>query len=561
MNPTIDGRPGLDRTLRSPPAMPRSQPLFDFSPLHRPLWWAALVVLLVNDNLLKGGGEAPGWLTGKLSDFAFLIVAPVLLAAMLPRAVSRRRGVALAVVTLVYAAADLSPAVSAAIVAAARWIGLPWRLWPDVTDLLALAVLPLTWRLMRPVGASMPAPMPAQVPAPAPGPRSRPLVEALGVFVGAFACLATSAPPSYAHAPFVVNQTSQPREITATWLLRTIPCDADLAGVAATLNPNDLDDPHRGTLASGDVAVLDAPPPPGQPLSSQCPYDRGYYGYGGGNCTGVIVQISTELSVLASFPLGWREYDGGWVCSGNDNAQSKCKPHFGPKEDPGPDALSLRERDGKLVLSLGVNSQVRIVEVSPATIAARAPSPQGCRTLLAEQAQISNAASSCTTDADCRTAPALPIPGRACVIYGNRSLSEQATSNLRTRWTQQACITGPDDRYNCAPQPAVCRNERCQEACPGVQLPICPGPCGDYNSSGTVCYAGLLCAPGDGSWCTCKDGKLSCAPPTKMPGCSIACVQRVDPYPTPPPSDAGSDAGRADASPEGGTDTQAETGL
>src|SRR5688572_20873762 len=125
MNPTIDGRPGLDRTLRCPPAMPRSrpQPLFDFSPLHRPLWWAALVVLLVNDNLLKGGGEAPSWLTGKLSDFAFLLVAPVLLAAMLPRAVPRRRGVALAVVALVYAAADLSPAVSAAIVAAAHWIG------------------------------------------------------------------------------------------------------------------------------------------------------------------------------------------------------------------------------------------------------------------------------------------------------------------------------------------------------------------------------------------------------------------------------------------------------
>ena len=40
------------------------------------------------------------------------------------------------------------------------------------------------------------------------------------MFAGAFACLATSAPPSYAHAPFVVNQTAQPREITATWLLK-----------------------------------------------------------------------------------------------------------------------------------------------------------------------------------------------------------------------------------------------------------------------------------------------------------------------------------------------------
>ena len=125
-------------------------PVWDLSPLHRPLWWAALALLLVNDNLLKGGGVAPGWLTGKLSDFAFLIVAPVLLAALLPRVVPRRRAMAMGAVVLVYVAADLSPAVSDAIVAAAQVVGLPWRLWPDVTDLMALAVLPVTWRLLRP---------------------------------------------------------------------------------------------------------------------------------------------------------------------------------------------------------------------------------------------------------------------------------------------------------------------------------------------------------------------------------------------------------------------------
>jgi hypothetical protein len=49
------------------------------------LWWAALALLIINDNLLKGHGVVPGWLTGKLSDFAFLVVAPVVFAALLPR--------------------------------------------------------------------------------------------------------------------------------------------------------------------------------------------------------------------------------------------------------------------------------------------------------------------------------------------------------------------------------------------------------------------------------------------------------------------------------------------
>ena len=50
--------------------------------LRHPLAIAALVTLLVNDLVLKGSGLAPGWLTGKLSDFAWLIVAPVALAAL-----------------------------------------------------------------------------------------------------------------------------------------------------------------------------------------------------------------------------------------------------------------------------------------------------------------------------------------------------------------------------------------------------------------------------------------------------------------------------------------------
>lgn len=35
--------------------------VFDFTPLCHPLWGAALGLLLVNDDLLKGGGIVPGW--------------------------------------------------------------------------------------------------------------------------------------------------------------------------------------------------------------------------------------------------------------------------------------------------------------------------------------------------------------------------------------------------------------------------------------------------------------------------------------------------------------------
>jgi hypothetical protein len=364
--------------------------VWDFAPLVRPAWWAALALLLINDNLLKGGAVAPAWLTGKLSDFTFLIVAPVLLATLLPRAVPWRREAALAAVALVYTAADLSPVVSDAIVATAGRIGLRWQLWPDATDLIALLVLPLTWQLMR-----------SRAPALALRTRSRPLLESAGVVVGAFACLATTGTPSVPQGAFLVNQTSQPREITATWLLRTMPCWTDLAEFATTLTTEDLDDPRRATLARGSIVSLYRPPAAGQPLAPQCPDLRGYGG-NDGSCTGVLLQVGSELSVLARFPVRWYE----------DQEESRCKPQYSPKENPGPEAISLRERDGKVVLSVDPDSALRIVEVSLATIAARVPNRPGCRALLDEERRLRESAVACSSSSDCRRVLALPFPGR-----------------------------------------------------------------------------------------------------------------------------------------------------
>src|SRR5687767_4407511 len=66
--------------------------------LLHPLTVLATVVLLVNDHVLKAA--APGWLTGKASDVAGLLVAPPLLALVLTASVPRvSHGVRAAVAT------------------------------------------------------------------------------------------------------------------------------------------------------------------------------------------------------------------------------------------------------------------------------------------------------------------------------------------------------------------------------------------------------------------------------------------------------------------------------
>ena len=118
--------------------------------LQHPLWWGALGVLLLNDHALKGSGMLPGAVTGKLSDFAGLIVAPVLLAALLG---ARKRWQLAACVTAVllgFSAIQFS--------AAARWpleALLGWHITPDPTDLIAAAVLPIAWAILhRPPAAA-----------------------------------------------------------------------------------------------------------------------------------------------------------------------------------------------------------------------------------------------------------------------------------------------------------------------------------------------------------------------------------------------------------------------
>src|SRR5690349_14594078 len=118
-----------------------------FTALTQPLWWISLGVLLVNDHCLKGAGVLAPLLTGKLSDFSGLLMAPVLLAALLsPRS---RRGFLLAhlAVGASFAALKLSPASAAAFCRMAGLCGLSLKVVCDPSDLAALPMLGVSYWL------------------------------------------------------------------------------------------------------------------------------------------------------------------------------------------------------------------------------------------------------------------------------------------------------------------------------------------------------------------------------------------------------------------------------
>lgn len=118
--------------------------------LLTPLFAVALLTLAINDHFLKGGGLLPGWLTGKLSDFAGLVVLPVVLAVLLR--VRSRLGLALCQITAVafLAALKFSPAFSDGWTALVGLIGIPWHNTVDPTDMLAGLVVVPAWHALVP---------------------------------------------------------------------------------------------------------------------------------------------------------------------------------------------------------------------------------------------------------------------------------------------------------------------------------------------------------------------------------------------------------------------------
>jgi len=103
--------------------------------LARPWFFAAIGALLLNDHVLKG--IWPGWVTGKLSDFAGLAVVSALLAVIFGA------GAGTVLAGLGFVALKTVPGVAE--MASPLLGGTTLR---DVTDLLALLILPLVCRAL-----------------------------------------------------------------------------------------------------------------------------------------------------------------------------------------------------------------------------------------------------------------------------------------------------------------------------------------------------------------------------------------------------------------------------
>lgn len=134
---------------RERPQRGKVAPLRGERALLHPLWLTALVFLALNDHLLKSlGGFA--LLTGKLSDFAGLIVAPVLLITVLR--VSSRRVAILCFVAVgaVFTTIQLSSSAALAWDGVMSAVALPWQTWSDPSDLIALPALLVAWFVFVP---------------------------------------------------------------------------------------------------------------------------------------------------------------------------------------------------------------------------------------------------------------------------------------------------------------------------------------------------------------------------------------------------------------------------
>lgn len=146
--------------------------------LAHPLWWGMLALLLCNDFIFKAMSGFPGIISGKLSDVAGMMLFPCFLAILF--GVSRQRAwLACHLLTgASFAAIKLIPAVGMTYVSILQSVGVSAQLWFDATDLVALAVLPVSYFVY---------------------PRLKPMfscsmrvLRVAGVALAGFACLASS---------------------------------------------------------------------------------------------------------------------------------------------------------------------------------------------------------------------------------------------------------------------------------------------------------------------------------------------------------------------------------
>jgi hypothetical protein len=202
--------------------------------LRHPLFLSALTLLLLNDHVLKGAGILPGELTGKLSDFAGLIVAPTLLVALTGARSRAARALVFGAIAVAFAALQLSPRLAAVFDAVLGAIGVEARTWSDPSDLIALSVLPLAWWL---VGRGDRTPSGAHA--------DRGAALALQRVVSAvafFACVATSRLPvgtaTWTTGAWIHNRTGGTVDVRLRWIEEGLDCSAFAnADLARAIHP------------------------------------------------------------------------------------------------------------------------------------------------------------------------------------------------------------------------------------------------------------------------------------------------------------------------------------
>ncbi|MDX9719437.1 MAG: hypothetical protein RBU37_01725 [Myxococcota bacterium] len=218
-----------------------------------PLWLSALLLLALNDHVFKALGDAP-LITGKLSDFAGLLVLPSALA-LLPWL---RRPVPWRVLHLAIAVGFTLLQLSPHFVLALNSIldatlGLTWTVFADPTDLFALTVLPLSLLRFAPF-RERPTPL-------------RPS-KTVHLFCGGLAwvfCVATSAPdpePRCCDAgriqadAFLLNETERPLLLRLRQLHPSVDldCDAVAAAPSQYLRP-DLFGPAKAWTLPSRTAI------------------------------------------------------------------------------------------------------------------------------------------------------------------------------------------------------------------------------------------------------------------------------------------------------------------
>ena len=190
-------------------------------------WVTALILLALNDHVLKQSGQLPGWFTGKLSDFAGLYVAPALLATLL-RVQTRRALLACHLaVGAVFAATNLDPRAAALAAFGMRLFGFEWRIVTDAPDLIALPALIASqlW-LGRHMARALPRFQPRLLPA------ARWALAGAGLFL----CMATSdddgpfSDTIGTQGPHLHNSSEETIVVLVQPLKSTVQLDCDVIG-------------------------------------------------------------------------------------------------------------------------------------------------------------------------------------------------------------------------------------------------------------------------------------------------------------------------------------------